>query len=281
METGLSELRQVMNASAVRARVLSVASGKGGVGKTNISANLAICLAASNKRVLLLDADMSLGNVDVLMNVSAKYNISHVFSGRKTLEEIIHVGPAGVEMICGVSGMEAIADLSEFQRQRLLRELSGLQDSSDIIIIDNAAGISKSVVGFCLASDHTLVITTPEATAMTDAYAMIKVLAGNNFAGRISLIVNMADSVAEGRRTYQQIAGVASRFLNTHVYDAGVVLRDEKLAASVRMRKPVVLAYPTAKSTSSLAALAAKLGRGAAAPGENEGFFRKVADWFF
>ncbi len=281
METGLSELRQMMSTSAVRARVLSVASGKGGVGKTNISANLAICLAASNKRVLLLDADMSLGNLDVLMNVNAKYNISHLFNGRKTLEELIHVGPAGVGMICGVSGLETIADLSEFQRQRLLRELSTLQNNTDIIIIDNAAGISKSVVGFCLASDHTLVITTPEATAMADGYAMIKVLACNNYAGRISLIVNMAESVAEGRKTYQQIAGVVSRFLNTHVYDAGVLLRDEKLAASVRIRKPVVLAYPTAKSTSSLVALAAKLGRGSAAVCENEGFFKKVADWFF
>lgn len=116
---------------------------------------------------------------------------------------------------------------------------------------------------------------------MADAYAMIKVLAGNSFRGRISLVVNMAESVAEGRKTYQQMAHVASRFLNTHVYDGGVLLRDEKLAASVRMRKPVVLAYPTAKSTSSLAALAAKLARGAAAAGENEGFFRKVVDWFF
>ena len=274
-------LQQMMGNCRRRAKVLAITSGKGGVGKTNIAANLAICLAASQKKILLVDMDLSLGNLDVVMGVNTKYNISHVIKGRKTIEEIIHIGPEGLEMVCGASGFEEMANLSEFQRQRLLKELSKLQENGRSIVIDTPAGISKSVVGFCLAADHVLVVTTPEATAMTDAYAMIKVLVGNKFAGRISLIVNMAETIAEGKKTYRQIANVAKRFLNSHVYDAGVLVKDERLSSAVRLRKPVVLAYPKAQITSSLVALAAKLNNSTAALPNDDGFFKKVVDWFF
>jgi len=274
-------LHQMMESHKRPARVLAITSGKGGVGKTNISANLAICLAASGKKVLLVDADFSLGNLDVIMNVNSKYNISHMINDGKSMEEIIHVGPEGVEMICGASGLEELADINEFQRRRLLKELSMLQNDNDVIIIDTSAGISRSVVGFCLAADHVLVVTTPEATAMTDAYAMIKVLVGNRFAGQISLIVNMARSIAEGKKTYQKIANVAGRFLSARVYNAGVLIKDERLSSSVRMRKPVVLAHPKSQITSSLVALASKLINIVAAQPNDEGFFKKVVNWFF
>ena len=264
-----------------QARVLAVTSGKGGVGKTSIAANLAVCLAASRKKTILFDADLGLGNLDVIMGLNSKYNISHVIRGRKSIEEIIHIGPEGLEIICGTSGLEDLANINEFQRQRLLRELSKLQENGDVIVIDTAAGISRSVVGFCLAADHVLVVTTPEATAMTDAYAMIKVLIGNRFGGRISLIVNLAETITEGKKTYHQITNVVKRFLNAHVYDAGVILRDERLSSAVRLRKPVVLAYPKAQISSSLAALAAKLSNYSAVKPNKEGFFNKVVDWFF
>jgi len=273
---------QQMTASCEQpASVLAITSGKGGVGKTSIAANLAICMAASRKKVVLVDADLSLGNLDIIMNINSKYNISHMVNGQKSIEEIIHTGPEGIEIICGASGLEELANISEFQRHRLLTELSKLQNNSDAIIIDTAAGISRSVVGFCLAADHTLVVTTPEATAMTDAYAMIKVLVRNRFEGRISLIVNMADSQAEGKKVYQQVVNVARRFLNTDVYDAGVLVRDDRLSSAVRLRKPVVLAYPKSQITSSLVALAAKLSSGLAVEPNKEGFFKKVVDWFF
>ncbi len=273
---------QQMTASCEQpASVLAITSGKGGVGKTSIAANLAICMAASRKKVVLVDADISLGNLDIIMNINSKYNISHMVNGQKSIEEIIHTGPEGIEIICGASGLEGLANISEFQRHRLLTELSKLQNNSDAIIIDTAAGISRSVVGFCLAADHTLVVTTPEATAMTDAYAMIKVLVRNRFEGRISLIVNMADSQAEGKKVYQQVTNVARRFLDTDVYDAGVLVRDDRLSSAVRLRKPVVLAYPKSQITSSLVALAAKLSSGLAVEPNKEGFFKKVVDWFF
>jgi flagellar biosynthesis protein FlhG len=281
MTNQAAQLRQVMQDRRKRAKVLAITSGKGGVGKSNIAANLGICLAAAQKKVLLIDADMSLANLDVIMNLSSKYNISHLFSGRKSVEEIIHVGPEGIEVICGGSGLDQLSDINEFQRQRFLHELSKLQDSSDIIIIDTAAGISRSVVGFCMAADQILVVTTPEATAITDAYAMIKVLAKNKFPGKISLVVNMAENFAEGKKIYRQIAAVVSRFLNTHLYDAGVFLKDERLTSAVRQRKPVVLAYPKSQISLSLATLAAKLSTGSAAGVHSDGFFKKVADWFF
>ena len=275
-----SHLHKLMQQHS-HATVLAVTSGKGGVGKTNIAANLGICFAASGKKVVLLDADVSLGNIEAVMNINSRYNISHVLRGRKTIDEIIHIGPEGLEIICGASGLADLADLNEFQRNRLLNELSALEKNCNIIAIDTAAGISKSVVGFCLAADHVLVVTTPEAAAMTDAYAMIKVLTARRFAGRISIVVNMADGMAEGRRTYRQIAGVAKRFLNTHVYCGAVLPTDEKLKSAVRMRKPVVLAYPKASITASLAALAVKLSSGSALVAENSGFLKKVVDWFF
>ncbi len=281
MGSGALYLQQVTESYRGRAEVLAITSGKGGVGKTNIAANLAICLAASRKKVLLFDADMSLGNLDVIMNINSKYNISHIISGRKSIEEVVHVGPEGVEIICGGSGLEKLANIGEFQRQRLLRELYRLQRDVDAVVIDTAAGISKPVVGFCLSADHVLVVTTPEATAMTDAYGMIKVLVGNRFAGRISVIVNMAETIAEGKKTYQQIANVARRFLNAQVYNAGVLLKDELLSKAVRLRTPVVLAYPKSQITSSLVALAAKLSSSLAAQPDDEGFFRKVVNWFF
>ena len=278
----LAGLQQVVDKCESSAKVLAVTSGKGGVGKTNIAANLAVCMAASGKKALLVDADFSLGNLDVLLGINSKYNISHMIYGRKTLAEIIHIGPVGVEVICGASGLEDLANINEFERHRLLKELSRLGDWSDVIVIDTAAGLCRSTMSFCLAADHTLVVTTPEPTAMTDAYALIKVLVGHKYHGRVSLLVNMALNQSEGKKTYRQISTVASQFLGAHIYDAGVILRDDRLTAAVRQRQPVVLAYPKARITSSLVALSAKLASSSSAAGANtEGFFRRVADWFF
>jgi len=260
--------------------VLAITSGKGGVGKTKIAANLAICLAAEHHRVMLMDADLGLGNLDVLLNIQSRYNLSHVVSGRYRLEEVVHIGPAGVEVLCSGSGIEMLANLNTFQRQRLIEAMDKLHDRSDFFVIDTGAGIQSNVVAFCLASDHTLVVTTPEPTAMTDAYAMIKVLAANGYTGHISLLVNMAQSISEGRTVYRQISDVASRFLNTPVYEAGVLCRDESLVSAVRKRTPVVLAYPRSPFAVSLREISLRLTRGAHRTTRSDGFFRKVVSWF-
>ncbi|MFH1614121.1 MAG: MinD/ParA family protein [Planctomycetota bacterium] len=264
-----------------KAIVLAVTSGKGGVGKSNIALNLAICLASAGKRIVLIDADLSTGNLDILMNIKSKYNISHIISGVRTIKEITHVGLNGMEVICGVSGLESIANLNQFQHQRLINEFEQLESDCDTIIIDTGAGIDKKVVGFCLACDNAIVVTTPEPTAMTDAYSMIKVLVNNDFLGRISLVVNMAYSMEEGKKVHKQIATVARHFLNTDIYEAGTVLQDEKLRSAVRRRRPVVIEYPRSAASSAFIAMASRLSRTNVTPDNKKGFMAKVVNWFF
>jgi flagellar biosynthesis protein FlhG len=274
-------LRQLVETHSERATVLAVTSGKGGVGKTNISVNLSVCLAAAHKRITLIDADLGLGNLDVVMNINSRYNLSHVLSGRKSLDEIIQPGPCGIEVICSGSGSEELANISHFQRQLMIDELDKLQHRSDIIIIDTGAGIHAQVLAFCMAADHTLVVTTPEPTAITDAYAMIKILASRAYKGRISLLVNMAENMGEGRKTYRQISETAARFLNTAVYDAGVICRDNLVGQAVRQREPVVLAYPRAMITDHFATISARIGNLSRPYSEKDGFFKKVVNWLF
>jgi flagellar biosynthesis protein FlhG len=277
----VSSSKSVENQQKSKTRVIAITSGKGGVGKTNIAVNLATSLAMSQKKVLLIDADFSLGNLDVIMNLQCKFSLWHLLNSQKSIEDIIHVTADGLEVISAPSGIEQLADLSDFHRERLLSEFSKIQNNYDIIIIDTAAGISKSVVSFSLSSDHILVVTTPEATAMTDAYSMIKILAANNYNGRISLIVNMAESIPQGKQIYQQISKVVSRFLNINIYEAAILLKDAKLPAAVQLRKPVVTAFPKAKISTSLTVLSAKLSSIAVNGYESDGFLRKVVNWFF
>ncbi len=273
-------LQQLAGSRRAPCRVLAVTSGKGGVGKTNITTNLALCLAASKKRVLLLDADISLGNLDLVMNIRSKYNISHVLSGYKRLEDVIQPGPQGLRVVCGASGLDQLADINEYEQHRLLDHLSTLQDDTDVILVDTAAGIASSVVSFCLAADQVLVVTTPEAAAITDAYGMVKVLVRKGYAGPISVVVNMAQNISEGKQTYQRLADVASRFLRAKLYYAGTLLKDERLCRAVRARTPVVLAYPKSQITASFTALAARLGGLEWGRSGQNGFFRKVMGWW-
>lgn len=274
-------LQEMMNAQSGRATVIAVTSGKGGVGKTNISANLAVCFAVSAKKVVLIDADLGMGNLDIIMNVDGKKTLQHVLEGSRQLKDVIQHGPAGVDLICGGSGSDGLANINKFQQERLLADLKQLQDEVDIIIFDTGAGINNSVTKFCCAADQVLVVTTPEPTAMTDAYGMIKVLTKKAYPGRISLLVNMASSVAEGKQVYRQIANVSSRFLKRDVYEGGIVCKSEKLVQSVRQRRPVVLAYPKSKVTNALVSVAARMQRTRCQTNGSGGFFRKVMDIFF
>jgi flagellar biosynthesis protein FlhG len=273
------KLRLMVRTNQRTARILAITSGKGGVGKTNVAANLALCLVASGKNVILLDADLGLANLDVLFNIKARHTLSQVIAGRRRLEEIIQNGPGGVRLICGASGLTQMADLNEFQRQRLVQELAALEHQADVIVIDTGAGISRNVLSFCDAADHTLVVTTPEPTSITDAYAMIKTLNQTHSGVKISLLVNMAESRADAKKVYQRIAHVAQQFLSAVVYDAGFVLRDDHVAQSVHQRQPVVLAHPRCQASYCFMALAGKLGRADVAAPES-GFFRKVVNWF-
>lgn len=275
------KLRLMVRSTQKTACVIAVTSGKGGVGKTNVAANLALCLVACGKKVVLFDADLGLANLDVILNIKPRNTLAHVISGKKSIEEILQPAPGGLQVVCGASGLTKMADLNEFERQRITEELESLEHKTDVIVIDTAAGISRDVLCFCDGADHTLVVTTPEPTGITDAYAMIKQLAQKHSGTKISVLVNMVESRNEAKRIYQRLASVSHNFLSIAVYDAGHVLRDEHVPQAVRQREPLVLAYPRSQASYCLLALAGKLARAKEPSVAQRGFFQKVSNWFF
>src|SRR5437899_2451423 len=196
-----------------RASVIAVTSGKGGVGKSNIAVNLAVQLASAGKSVVLLDADLGLANADVLCNIDLPFNLAHVIARKKELKDVMVKGPGGFKLIGGASGLARMADRSHDDRQRLGGALAGLALQADVILIDTGAGISPNVLSFTRAADHVLVVTTPEPTAITDAYAVIKVINKDGQQRRMSLLVNQVCSAAEARAVYERISSVAKKFL--------------------------------------------------------------------
>lgn len=277
----VEELAMLAAQGGVRAKVIAVASGKGGVGKTNVSANLAICLAASGKRVALFDADFGLANLDIVLGINSKYNLSHFIKGVKTLDEICQPACGGVDVVCGVGGLDSLVNMSDFARERIVQSLEQLADNYDVVVVDTAAGVGKNVSAFCMAADHTVLISTTEPTAITDVYTLLKTLTTKHYAGSLSLLVNMADSVADGKKVYRQIAMAASQFLNTKLNHAGVLVKDERVGFSVKRRQPVVLGYPRSAVSRSLMTIAARLSKVPVDISAGSGFFKKVVNWLF
>ncbi|MFP3937722.1 MAG: MinD/ParA family protein [Phycisphaerae bacterium] len=273
-----SKLRQLVD-HARDASTIAVTSGKGGVGKSNIALNLSILLSAAGNRVALVDADLGLGNLDVLMDMGVRANVSHVIAGRRRLSEVIVDLPCGVQFVPGASGLARLAELSEFQRAKLLEDLGSLEADNDIIVIDTGAGIGANVLQLSAAADRTIVVTTPEPTAVTDAYAVVKILTQRRYEGQLSLLVNFATDRQQARQTSQRISTVARQFLGTRLLDAGYVLTDEKVPEAVRRRDPFVLSHPRCAASKCLAALATKLCVGGSLVERKEGFFRRVANW--
>lgn len=279
--TPVEELARLAAENGRKAKVLAIASGKGGVGKTNIAANLAVCLAAAGKKVAVFDADFGLANLDIVLGVNSKYNLSHFVKGCRSLEGICQPAGAGVDIICGLSGIEHLADMSDFARERIIRALEVLSDNYDVVIVDTSAGIGKSVQVFCMASDHTVLVTTPEPAAITDVYILLKALAIKRYDGRLSLLVNMAESITEGKKVYRQIALAATQFLNIQLHHAGVLVRDEHVSLAVKKRQPVVLEYPRCTAAQALMTVAARLSKVSVNNTTGQSFFKKVVSWFF
>ncbi len=264
-----------------RASVIAVTSGKGGVGKSNVAVNLAVCFASAGKRVVLLDADLGLANADVLCNIELPCNLSHVIARKRELREVMVRAPGGFQLIGGASGLAKMADLSEADRARLIQSLTALEQQADVILIDTGAGISPNVLSFTRVADHVLVVTTPEPTAITDAYAVVKVMTREGGDRRISLLVNQVRSQAEARAVHDRIARVAKQFLGVSVLDAGHVPSDEQVPLAVCRRTPFVLVAPRCPASQSIAQLAMRLERGVASNGaDSGGFFNRMGRWF-
>jgi flagellar biosynthesis protein FlhG len=262
-----------------RASVIAITSGKGGVGKSNIAVNLAIRLSSAGKDVVLLDADLGLANADVLCNINLSANVSHIISRRKELSEVMVDAPGGFRLIGGASGLARMADLTDLERQRVISTLGELEQQVDMILIDTGAGISANVLAFTRAADHVLVVTTPEPTAITDAYAVIKVISRDAAERRISLLVNQVCSPSEARSVYERISKVARQFLRVGVLDAGYVLDDEHVPQAVRRRSPFMLSSPRCPASQCIAQLAMRLEQGVAARIDTGGFFNRMSRW--
>ena len=231
-------------------RVICVTSGKGGVGKTNLTANLAHAFAASGQRVLILDADLNLANIDVLLGITPKYNLHHVFLGEKTLREVMVKGPGGIHILPGSSGILELARLSESERLYFLTEMEELGAETDILLIDTAAGINDNVIYFNLAAQERIVLLTPEPTSLTDAYALIKVLSSRHEVRKFKIVVNMAADESEARNVFKQLSAVCDRFLDTLSLDfLGHIPYDKSLVTAVRGQRLVLEAAPAASSS--------------------------------
>jgi flagellar biosynthesis protein FlhG len=263
-----------------RATTIAITSGKGGVGKSNVAVNLAIRFAKSGKDVVLLDADLGLANADVLCNVQLPANLSHVIARKRDLRDVLVDAPGGFRLIGGASGLARMADLSDDERARLVDAMAELEHQADIILVDTGAGISPNVLSFTRAADHVLVVTTPEPTAITDAYAVIKVVSRDPGVGRISLLVNQARTPGEGRLVHDRIARVAKQFLGATVYDAGHVMSDAAVPLAVRQRVPFSIGQPACPAAQGISQLAMRLASGIAVDRPPGGFFNRMNQWF-
>jgi flagellar biosynthesis protein FlhG len=225
-------------------RIISITSGKGGVGKTNIVANLGYQLSRAGQRVLILDADLGLGNLDILLGLAPRFNLSHVLSGEKTIRDIVVRGPGELSILPAASGIQELTQLSREQKMRLLSALDQILDSIDILLIDSAAGISPNVMDFSVSAQEIMVVVTPEPTSITDAYALMKVLSTRYAEKTCRLIVNQVSSEQEGREIFRQLNLVTQKFLAINMDYFGCIQQDENLVRCVKQQRIISQANP-------------------------------------
>lgn len=241
------------------ARIIAVTSGKGGVGKTNLSVNLAIALAQLGQRVIVFDADLGMANVEIVLGITSKLTLyDHIFNN-KTMENILFSGPEGIKIIPGGSGFLELANLSAQQHSALLNGLAQLDRMADYVIIDTGAGIAKEVLAFCASADDVLVVVTPEPTSLTDAYGLIKVLDKFNLHRDVYFVVNQSNSEYETTDTVYRLKTVVDKYLNIKVNYLGAIVYDKFVVKSVKNQRPFIVANPYSPASEAVKKIALAL----------------------
>ncbi|NLA75895.1 MAG: MinD/ParA family protein [Deltaproteobacteria bacterium] len=261
IETALpSETTDKEGARAPQLRVISVTSGKGGVGKTSITANLAVAFQKLNKRVLILDADLGLANMDIMLGINPRYTIGNVLTGEKSLEDVIVSTPAGFKLLPAASGIQELTELDEDQKRFLLNELDAINDEFDIILIDTSAGISSNVMYFNFAAMERLVVLTNEPTSLTDAYALIKVLTGKYNQKRFKILINLVQDAGEADRIFRSLSIAVDKYLQSPSLDyIGWIPYDKMIPKAIRRQKLLIDTHPGSPAGKSIMALAERL----------------------
>jgi flagellar biosynthesis protein FlhG len=240
-------------------RIVSITSGKGGVGKTNIVANLGVSFSRSGKKVLVFDADLGLGNLDILLGIAPKYNLSHVINGEKKINDIIIDGPGGIKILPASSGIHEFTNLTEKQQEKIINEINLIINSFDILLIDTAAGISSDVMYFNTVANEIVVVVSPDPTSITDAYALMKVLWIKYSASRFKLVINQSKNINEAKNVFRQLRLVTDRFMDINLEFLGHIEYDNKVIMSIRHQKAVVELYPESKASQCFKKLAKKI----------------------
>ena len=239
-------------------QVIAITSGKGGVGKTNVAVNLGISMASMGKEVMLMDADLGLANVDVLLGLRPRFNLSHVLSGERALDEVVIDGPESLKIVPASSGIMSMAGLKPAEHAGVIRAFSELSHPLDVLLIDTAAGISDSVIAYTKAAQEVIVVLCDEPASITDAYALIKLLSRDFGLHRFHVLANMVSSIQTGKELFRKILQVTDRYLDVALDFVGVIPNDEYLRKAVQRQKAVVDAYPRCKSSLAFKKLAQK-----------------------
>jgi flagellar biosynthesis protein FlhG len=259
LQDHLGDPHYLQNDAPPPPRVFAITSGKGGVGKTAVAANVALALARMQKKVLIIDADLGLANIDVVFGLTPRYNLNHFFKGERRLEEIMVEGPHGIRILPAGSGVQQFTHLDGAQQIRFMEELDSLHGLFDMVLIDTEAGISENVTYFSVAAQDILMVTTPDPTAITDAYALMKLLSTRYHQKTFSLIVNSVANAEEGLDVFQKLTTVANRYLSISIDYLGCIPFDKRMSESIRRQQPMLELYPGSKVSSAFEGFARSL----------------------
>jgi flagellar biosynthesis protein FlhG len=256
---GLRELVERQRPAGAPLRVIAVTSGKGGVGKTHLSCNLALLAARTGRRTLVVDADLGLANADIVLGIDPHRHLGHLLEGSVPPEDVLAQGPEGVQVLAASTGVQQLTHLDDAQKLRLVTALDYIEDRFDLVLVDCGAGIGDNVLFFAGAAQEVLLVVTPEPTSLTDAYAAVKVLSQQAGVQHFQVVVNQAPSEAHGRETWERLTRVTDRFLGARVSYLGHVPRDENLQRALMAQRPLVQLFPRSPSARALQTLAERL----------------------